>query len=143
MNAASFLRIPQVSFSKSSKSRYNEDSDLQDPLDNTRIHPEDYDLARKMATDALELDEEDIHGELPSHVVSLIMDDDDNVKKLDELNLDEFAVNLMESERELESGRECKHHTLNLIRSELIRPFGDNRRPLPQPADWEVIMHSG
>jgi transcription elongation factor SPT6 len=97
MNAAGFLRIPQESFSKPSKSRNNEDSDLQDPLDNTRIHPEGYDLARKMATDALELDEVDIHGELPSHVVSLIMDDGDNVKKLDGLNLDEFAVNLMES----------------------------------------------
>jgi len=138
MNAAGFLRIPQESYSKSSKTRNNEDSDLQDPLDNTRIHPEDYDLARKMATDALELDEEDIHGEHPSHVVSLIMDDDDNVKKLDELNLDEFAVNLMES------GGERKRHTLNLIRSELIRPFGDNRRPLQRPTDWEVTtMLSG
>ena len=35
------------------------DDDVQDPLDDTRIHPEDYELARKMATDALELDEED------------------------------------------------------------------------------------
>ncbi|KAI0273742.1 transcription elongation factor Spt6 [Gloeopeniophorella convolvens] len=138
LNAAGFLRIPQESFSKSSKSRHNEDGDVQDPLDNTRIHPEDYDLARKMATDALELDEEDVHGEHPSHVVSLIMDDDDNVKKLDELNLDEFAVNLMAS------GGDRKRHTLNVIRSELIRPFGDNRRPLPKPTDWEVVtMFSG
>lgn len=139
LNAAGFLRIPQESsFSKPSKSRNTEDSDLQDPLDSTRIHPEDYDLARKMATDALELDEEDIHGEHPSHVVSLIMEDDDNVKKLDELNLDEFAVSLMDS------GGERKRHTLNLIRSELIRPFGDNRRPLEGPTDWEVVtMLSG
>ncbi|KAI0256807.1 transcription elongation factor Spt6 [Lactifluus subvellereus] len=134
LNAAGFLRIPQESsLAKPSKARNNEDSDLQDPLDNTRIHPEDYDLARKMATDALELDEEDIHGEHPSHVVSLIMEDDDNVKKLDELNLDEFAVSLMES------GGDRKRHTLNLIRSELIRSFGDNRRPLPRPTDWEVV----
>jgi len=139
LNAAGFLRIPQESsFSKPSKSRSTEDSDLQDPLDSTRIHPEDYDLARKMATDALELDEEDIHGEHPSHVVSLIMEDDDNVRKLDELNLDEFAISLMES------GGERKRHTLNLIRSELIRPFGDNRRPLPSPNDWDVVtMLSG
>ncbi|KAI0306468.1 transcription elongation factor Spt6 [Multifurca ochricompacta] len=138
LNAAGFLRIPQESFSKSTKTRNSEDSDIQDPLDNTRIHPEDYDLARKMATDALELDEEDIHGEHPSHVVSLIMEDDDSVKKLDELNLDEFAVSLMDS------GGDRKRHTLNLIRSELIKPFGDNRRPLPRPADWEVVtMLSG
>jgi transcription elongation factor SPT6 len=139
LNAAGFLRIPQESsFSKPSKSRNTEDSDLQDPLDSTRVHPEDYDLARKMATDALELDEEDIHGEHPSHVVSLIMEDDDNVRKLDELNLDEFAISLMES------GGDRKRHTLNLIRSELIRPFGDNRQPLEKPADWEVVtMLSG
>ena len=139
LNAAGFLRIPQESsYSKPSKARNTEDSDVQDPLDNTRIHPEDYDLARKMATDALELDEEDIHGEHPSHVVSLIMEDDDNVRKLDELNLDEFAISLMDS------GGERKRHTLNLIRSELIRPFGDNRRPLPRPTDWEVVtMLSG
>ncbi len=134
LNAAGFLRIPQESsFSKPSKSRNTDDSDVQDPLDNTRMHPEDYDLARKMATDALELDEEDIHGEHPSHVVALIMEDDDNVKKLDELNLDEFAISLMDS------GGERKRHTLNLIRSELIRPFGDNRRSLPRPSDWEVV----
>jgi transcription elongation factor SPT6 len=139
LNAAGFLRIPQESsFSKPSKARHADDSDIQDPLDNTRIHPEDYDLARKMATDALELDEEDIHGEHPSHVVSLIMEDDDNVRKLDELNLDEFAISLMDS------GGDRKRHTLNLIRSELIRPFGDNRRPLSRPTDWEVVtMLSG
>jgi transcription elongation factor SPT6 len=49
--------------------RNNEDSDQQDHLDNTQIHPEDYNLACKMATDALELDEEGVHGELLLHVV--------------------------------------------------------------------------
>jgi hypothetical protein len=84
MNAAGFLHIPQESFSKSFMSRNNKDSDLQDPLDNTQIHcdPEDYDFARKMATDTLKLDEEDIHGELLLYVVSLSMHDDENFKKL-------------------------------------------------------------
>ncbi|KAA1471105.1 transcription elongation factor Spt6 [Dentipellis sp. KUC8613] len=137
LNAASFLKIPQDNLGKSSK-RHNDDSDLQDPLDSTRIHPEDYDLARKMATDALELDEEDVHGEHPSHVVTQIMNDPDNVKKLDELNLDEFAFSLMES------GGERKRHVLNVIRSELIRPYFEARRPLQQPGEWEVLtMLSG
>ncbi len=69
---------------KTSKNRHEEEN-AQDPLDDTRIHPEDYELARKMATDALELDEEDIHDEHPSHVVTLIMRDPDNEKKLSEL----------------------------------------------------------
>jgi len=63
-----------------------------DPLDDTRIHPEDYELAWKMATNALELDEEDIHGEHPSHVVSLITHDEDNEKKPSESDPDEFAI---------------------------------------------------
>jgi transcription elongation factor SPT6 len=133
LNAAAFLRIPQDSLSKTSKHRHSDDSDIQDPLDNTRIHPEDYDLARKMASDALEVDEEDFHGEHPSHTVSLIMEDPDKTKKLDDLNLDEFAVSL------LESNGEQKRHTLNVIRAELNRPFGETRQPLQRPSDWEVV----
>jgi transcription elongation factor SPT6 len=133
LNSAAFLRIPQEGFGRQSKHRHSDDSDSQDPLDNTRIHPEDYDLARKMASDALELDEEDTHGEHPSHVVSLIMEDSDNTKKLDELNLDEFAVSLMES------NGDRKRHTLNIIRAELVNPFGETRQPVEPPADWEVV----
>ena len=64
--AAGFLRIMQEQGAGPYKNRHEEDN-AQDPLDDTRIHPEDYELARKMATDALELDEEDIHDEHPSH----------------------------------------------------------------------------
>lgn len=139
MNAAGFLRISQdAEPTKISKNRRSEDIDAADPLDNTRIHPEDYELARKMATDALELDEEDIHDEHPSYVVSLIMHDDDNEKKLDELNLDDFAVNMYET------NQDKKRHTLNVIRSELIRPFGEQRAPFPLPTAWDVLtMLSG
>lgn len=134
LNAAGFLRISQDSdLPKPSKNRHNEDSDSPDPLDSTRIHPEDYELARKMATDALELDEEDIHDEHPSHVVSLIMRDADNVKKLDELNLDDFAVNMYET------NQDRKRHTLNVIRGELLHPFGEQRENFVLPEDWEIL----
>ncbi|KAI6032160.1 hypothetical protein BKA83DRAFT_3999431, partial [Pisolithus microcarpus] len=72
----------------------NEDG--PDPLDATCIHLEDYELARKTVIDALELDEENIHKEHPSHMVSLIMDDDDNKQKLN-LNLAKFAVNMFKA----------------------------------------------
>lgn len=109
-----------------------------DPLDSTRIHPEDYELARKMATDALELDEEDIHDEHPSHVVSLIMQDKDNEKKLSELNLDEFAISLYEA------NHDQKRHTLNLIRDELLKPFSEVRDAFATPNPWDVVaMLSG
>lgn len=132
LNAAGFLRIAQDSEAKPMKNRHIDD-DVQDPLDDTRIHPEDYELARKMATDALELDEEDIHDEHPSHVVSLIMQEDDNEKKLSELNLDEFAISMYEANQDL------KRHTLNVIREELLRPFSEQREKFLMPGPWEVL----
>ena len=54
MNAAGFLRIAQDPDYKEPKRGIPDYSMSPDPLDNTRIHPEDYELARKMATDALE-----------------------------------------------------------------------------------------
>ncbi|KAI0780912.1 transcription elongation factor Spt6 [Trametes elegans] len=133
LNAAGFLRIVQDSDPKPAKNRHGEEIDVPDPLDSTRVHPEDYELARKMATDALELDEEDIHDEHPSHVVSVIMQDDDNVKKLDDLNLDDFAVNMFEA------NNDKKRHTLNVIRAELLDPFGERRPDFVLPNDWEVL----
>ncbi|THH00428.1 hypothetical protein EW145_g7080 [Phellinidium pouzarii] len=136
LNAAGFLRITQDPDYKEPKSRSGANSDYSnspDPLDDTRIHPEDYDLARKMATDALELDEEDVHDEHPSAVVSQIMKDHDNVKKLDELNLDEFAISMEQTSGDL------KRHTLNVIRSELLKPFGELRPNFVLPDAWEVL----
>ena len=135
LNSAGFLRIvndatPMV---KHSKNRQLEDAELSDPLDNTRIHPEDYELARKMATDALELDEEDIHDEHPSHVVSTIMRDEDNERKLNELNLDDFAVSLFET------NQDKKRYTLFDIRREILKPFGELRKSYRLPASWDVL----
>ncbi|KAF5373643.1 hypothetical protein D9758_000608 [Tetrapyrgos nigripes] len=132
LNAAGFLRILQEQDYIKSKHRADDDQ-APDPLDDTRIHPEDYELARKMATDALELDEEDIHDEHPSHVVSLIMQDSDNDRKLSELNLDEFAVSLYSVNNEL------KRHTLNVIRDELLKPFAEQRATFPDVNSWDVL----
>ncbi|EGN93242.1 hypothetical protein SERLA73DRAFT_126732 [Serpula lacrymans var. lacrymans S7.3] len=137
LNASGFLHISHDAELKPTKNRHIDD-DVQDPLDSTRIHPEDYELARKMATDALELDEEDIHDEHPSHVVSLIMQDDDNEKKLNELNLVEFAVNMFEA------NEDRKRHTLNDIREELLKPLSEQRKPFPTLQPWDILtMLSG
>ncbi|GJE87155.1 transcription elongation factor Spt6 [Phanerochaete sordida] len=134
LNAAGFLRIAQDSdLPKSQKSRHNEDADVADPLDNTRVHPEDYELARKMAADALELDEEDVHDEHPSHAVTLIMNDPDNNKKLGELNLDDFAVNMYET------NQDKKRWTLVLIRQELIEPFKELRKNFKPAEEWDIV----
>lgn len=61
-----------------------------EPLDSTRIHPETYDWARKMAVDALEYDDtaEDAN---PAGALEEILDSPDRLKDLD---LDAFAVEL-------------------------------------------------
>ena len=83
--------------------------------------------------DALELDEEDIHNEHPSHVVTLLMQDSQKVEKLDELNLDEFAISLYEA------NHDQKRFMLNVIRDELISPFAETRRPFELPNDQQIL----
>ena len=80
-----------------------------------------------------EEDEEDVHDEHPSYVVSLIMHDEENDKKLEELNLDDFAVNMFES------NQDKKRHTLNVIRAELLKPFHEVRKNFPVPTKWDVL----
>ena len=131
LNAAGFLRVLQQR-DLTHSGKYQDDT-APDPLDDTRIHPEDYELARKMATDALELDEEDIQGDHPSQVVNLIMHDPEKERKLVELNLDEFAISLYEA------NHDQKRHTLNVIREELVKPFSEKRRVFQMPNDAEII----
>ncbi|KAJ3362563.1 Transcription elongation factor spt6, partial [Kappamyces sp. JEL0680] len=115
VNCASFLRIRALHFRASYR-----DSSL-DVLDDTRVHPEDYELARKMAADALDLDdvvlEED---ESPSQHVQELMEGD--VGRLNLLLLDDYAVEL---ERRM---HQPKRVCLNDIKKELMEPYRDHRR---------------
>lgn len=114
-NAASFLYI--------SYDPAERDSEY---LDNTRIHPEDYDIARKMAADALELDEEDIAAEISDHgrgaiVRKLIKEEAQD--KVNDLVLEEYAEQL---EKNL---NQRKRATLENIRAEIIEPYEELRQP--------------
>ena len=94
-------------------------------LDNTRIHPEDYDIARKMAADALELDEEDVKVETdengPGAIVRKLVKE--NAQAINDLILEEYAEQL---ERNL---NQRKRATLENIRSELLDPYEELRNP--------------
>ena len=96
-----------------------------DYLDNTRVHPEDYDLGRKMAADALELDEEDIQAEQqengPGAIVRKLIKDDAQ-EKVNDLILEEYAEQL---ERNF---NQRKRATLETIRAELQQPYEELRR---------------
>ncbi|QRV99986.1 transcription elongation factor SPT6 [Ceratobasidium sp. AG-Ba] len=133
INSCGFLLIPQEPDSKEITRVRDNYEDVPDPLDETRIHCEDYDLARKMAVDALEIDDEDVVGKHPSVIVYELMQRDDNAQKLEELSLDDFAQLLMDM------SKDQKRHTLNMIREELLRPFGDQREPFVQPDEWKIM----
>ena len=96
-----------------------------DPLDNTRVHPEDYELGRKMAADALELDEEDVKAETdengPGAIVRKLFKQDEQ-DKVNELVLEEYAEQL---ERNYS---QRKRATLETIRAELQAPYEELRR---------------
>ena len=113
-NCASFLYIDYE----------NADPDA-DPLDNTRVHPEDYDIARKMAADALELDEEDIKAETdengPGAIVRKLFREEAQ-DRVNDLILEEYAEQL---EKNL---NQRKRATLETIRAELQQPYEELRK---------------
>jgi transcription elongation factor SPT6 len=119
-----------------------------DPLDDTRVHPDDYEFARKMTADALESHEDQEQWQF---LVVDLMEDPKKEKKLGEigticirlfalfthvlatLDLDTFAE---EWER---SGKGKKLKALYDIRRELIHPFKDIRDKFRDPTEDELF----
>lgn len=135
VNVAGFLRIRQDDLD-ADLGRDAENSEDPDPLDDTRIHPEDYDVARKMAADAMDYDEEDLEGAPPSKAVLDLFNDD--VSKLNDLALDEFAAELT---KVLNAP---KRFVLYKIREELQQPFSEKRSEFKVPnAEERFTMWTG
>ncbi|ORY42146.1 hypothetical protein BCR33DRAFT_698681 [Rhizoclosmatium globosum] len=111
MNSASFIQIHKKHFKRTNA--------LLDVLDYTRIHPEDYDIARKMAAGALDIDEVVGEDDPSSHVAELM---DDHPERLNNLLLDDFADELYRTQQEL------KRITLSDIKDEIIQPYAERRR---------------
>ncbi|XP_065055471.1 transcription elongation factor SPT6-like isoform X1 [Rhopilema esculentum] len=111
LNCAGFIKIDTSSI-----------GDNMEVLDSTRIHPETYDWARKMAVDALEYDD-GMEEAQPSAAVEEILEQPDRLKDLD---LDAFADELARQ------GYGNKQITLYDIRDELINRFKDHRVPYRQ-----------
>jgi len=127
MNCASFLRIREKYFNQRRSDMFF------DVLDDTRIHPEDYDLARKMAADALDIDEPVEDDENPSQHVEELMNGE--TQRLDQLMLDDYAV-------ELENNiiHEPKKITLNQIKEELQNPYKEKRRQWSPLSEDEIFV---
>jgi len=97
-------------------------------LDGSRVHPETYEWARKMAVDALEYeDDEDAN---PASALEEILESPEKLKNLD---LDAFAVEL---ERQ---GFGNKSITLYDIRTELNNRYRDLRTGFESPTQEEIF----
>ncbi|XP_039221449.1 transcription elongation factor SPT6 isoform X1 [Crotalus tigris] len=122
INCAGFIKIDTASLGDSTDSYI-------EVLDGSRVHPETYEWARKMAVDALEYDEsaEDAN---PAGALEEILE---NPERLKDLDLDAFAEEL---ERQ---GYGDKHITLYDIRAELSCRYKDLRSPYRSPNSEEVF----
>ena len=122
INCAGFIKIDTASLSDSGTDTYIE------ILDSSRVHPEAYEWARKMAVDALEYDEDNETN--PAQALEEIIE---NPEKLKDLDLDAFAEEL---DRQ---GMGLKTITLYDIRAELTNRFKDQRIPYRSPNLEEVF----
>lgn len=117
-NCASFLYLT-----------YQEGEPSSDPLDNTRIHPEDYDIALKIAGDAMGMDEEDIAyerrtGGASAEVRKLLKEHQED--SLQDLQLENYAEEL-----EQKFGQK-KRAALETIRAELMAAYEELRPEFAQ-----------
>ncbi|KAJ2899507.1 hypothetical protein MKZ38_003001 [Zalerion maritima] len=125
-NCASFLYI-----------EYDSTDPNADPLDNTRVHPEDYELGRKMAADALELYDEDVKVETDEHgpaaIVRMLFRNEDQ-EKVNDLVLEEYAEQLEQK------FQQRKRATLETIRAELLVPYEELRNAFTKPDDEFIFQ---
>ncbi|KAM3875493.1 transcription elongation factor SPT6-like [Diretmus argenteus] len=122
INCAGFIKIDTASLGDSTDSYI-------EVLDGSRVHPETYEWARKMAVDALEYDEsaEDAN---PAGALEEILE---NPERLKDLDLDAFAEEL---ERQ---GYGNKGITLYDIRAELSCRYKDLRSTYRSPNTEEIF----
>lgn len=124
-NCASFLWLP-----------FDSSEETSDYLDNTRVHPEDYDLARKMVADAMNMDEEDIKAEVDEGGASAVirrMVRDDQTDLIHDLILEDYA-----SEIERKLGNR-KRATLETIRVEMSEPYEEIRQMFALMSSDEIF----
>ena len=117
INCAGFIKIDTSQLSDNNTDTYIE------VLDSTRVHPETYEWARKMAVDALEYDDDPSENN-PAGALEEILE---NPEKLKDLDLDAFAEEL--ERQDLGS----KRITLYDIRNELNYRYRDLREPYMPP----------
>lgn len=120
INCSGFIKIDTNSLGDSTET-------YVEVLDGSRVHPETYEWARKMAVDALEYDDD---GANPAGALEEILESPERLKDLD---LDAFAVELEKQ------GFGNKGITLYDIREELECRYRDKRVPYEPPTNEELF----
>ena len=120
--------------------RRDDDHEIYDPIDDSRIHPEHYAIAIKIADEALRDDSGNISVQLGSSedmTESMKLTSAVILKPqgLSRLALDEYAEHL---ER---NGRGSLFETVKMIASEFQGPFRDYRVPLETPPDSGAFFY--
>lgn len=120
INCSGFIKIDTNSLGDSTET-------YVEVLDGSRVHPETYEWARKMAVDALEYDDD---GANPAGALEEILESPERLKDLD---LDAFAVELEKQ------GFGNKGITLYDIREELESRYRDKRLQYEAPTNEEFF----
>ena len=120
INCSGFIKIDTNSLGDSTET-------YVEVLDGSRVHPETYEWARKMAVDALEYDDD---GANPAGALEEILESPERLKDLD---LDAFAVELEKQ------GFGNKGITLYDIREELECRYRDKRVPYEKPDNIKLF----
>ena len=124
LNCAAFIKIDVQEIREKGTDSYIED------LDGSRVHPETYDWAKKMAVDALEYDDTTDDFDSTEAVQRILR----NPEKLRELDLDAFAIQL-----EKENFGD-KRATLYDIRNELeVGCYTDRRKQYQRLSTKEIF----
>jgi transcription elongation factor SPT6 len=104
------------------------------PLDSTRIHPLDYDLAYQLCENLMGLDPEDAAQQNRSIAVLNLMSADDKALLLGSVDVETFAEDIRKSRE-----GERKGYTIKTIMEELNNPYKDRRRPFVVPTQAEIF----
>jgi transcription elongation factor SPT6 len=129
MNASGFLRVRRSGAAAGS-------AQIIDLLEDTRIHPESYALAKNLAKDVQSEDADEVNEMDDDEQEMAIEHVREKPKKLESLKIDEYMKSIPEESR--------KRETLYDIREELLRGFSDWRIQYAEPSpDEEFWLLSG
>lgn len=124
MNCSGFLKLDTDTLSE-----YYPDAHIT-PMDSTRIHPQSYGLAKKIANDALDYDDQASEEQTANAIEEIL----DCAEKLDELDLNAFARELDEVQNQ---GK--KAFTLQNIREEFQCRYKDHRVTDKNPSQEAIF----